>query len=66
MQIDSASGWVHDVNWSPSGEKLAFTAHDSSLHVIDIGAGTPAQTVSMKELPLRAVRNEIPFQSTKL
>lgn len=38
-------GWVHSVAWSPSGSSMAFTGHDSSLHVVTFPAkGTAAYT----------------------
>jgi actin related protein 2/3 complex subunit 1A/1B len=53
-EIDNASGWVHSVKWSPSGNKLAFVAHDSSLYVADVAGGNPkVDTVPVKELPFR-------------
>ncbi|RUS16750.1 hypothetical protein BC938DRAFT_476477, partial [Jimgerdemannia flammicorona] len=30
----SSRGWVHDVAFSPSGDALAFTGHDASVHVV--------------------------------
>jgi len=27
--------WVHTVKWSPSGNRLAFATHDSTLHVLE-------------------------------
>lgn len=31
----TCSGWVHDVAFSPSGCRLAFVAHDSTISLID-------------------------------
>lgn len=31
----SCCGWVHDVTFSPSGCRLAFVSHDSSVYLID-------------------------------
>ena len=28
-------GWVHAVRFSPSGNRLAWTGHDSSVSVVD-------------------------------
>ena len=28
-------GWVHDVSFSPSGNKLAYVGHDSSITVVN-------------------------------
>ena len=32
--LNNSAGWVHSVAFSPSGNSLAFTAHDSSLTVV--------------------------------
>ncbi|EME39288.1 hypothetical protein DOTSEDRAFT_47864 [Dothistroma septosporum NZE10] len=32
--LNSTAGWVHSVAFSPSGDALAFTAHDSSITVV--------------------------------
>ncbi|EGP85641.1 unnamed protein product [Zymoseptoria tritici ST99CH_3D1] len=32
--LNSTAGWVHSVAFSPSGNALAFTAHDSSITVV--------------------------------
>ena len=32
--LNSTAGWVHDVAFSPSGNALAFVAHDSTLTVV--------------------------------
>jgi len=48
-----ASGWVETVAWSPSGNVLAFGAHDSSVGVTDFSTGTPIEHhISMTTLPL--------------
>ena len=53
----SANGWVHCVDWSPSGNVLAFGAHDSSLHVVTFGGGAPVtQVVRFTFLPLCTVK----------
>ncbi|OZJ06378.1 hypothetical protein BZG36_00731 [Bifiguratus adelaidae] len=31
---NSAGGWVHSVAFSPSGDALAFTSHDSSVNIV--------------------------------
>uniref|UniRef100_A0A0M3I0Y8 Arp2/3 complex 41 kDa subunit n=1 Tax=Ascaris lumbricoides TaxID=6252 RepID=A0A0M3I0Y8_ASCLU len=35
MSEVTCSGWVHDVAFSPSGCRLAFVAHDSTISLID-------------------------------
>ena len=37
--IPTPGGWVHDVSFSPSGDKLAWVGHDSSISVVNMGAG---------------------------
>ena len=32
-------GWVHDVQFSASGQQLAWCAHDSSVSVLDAADG---------------------------
>lgn len=32
--LNDAAGWIHDVAFSPSGDVLAFAAHDSSITVV--------------------------------
>ncbi|KAF2759405.1 actin-related protein-like protein 2/3 complex subunit 1A [Pseudovirgaria hyperparasitica] len=32
--LNSTAGWVHDVAFSPSGNAMAFTSHDSSVTVV--------------------------------
>lgn len=32
--LNSTAGWIHSVAFSPSGNALAFTAHDSSITVV--------------------------------
>ena len=46
-----AAGWVHSVKWSPSGNSLAFTGHDSTLNIIDTVSGD-VTVLRLKELPL--------------
>jgi actin related protein 2/3 complex subunit 1A/1B len=33
-------GWVHGVSFSPSGNKLAWVGHDSSVSVVDAANGS--------------------------
>ena len=32
-------GWVHSVSFSPSGNKLAWVGHDSSISVVNMEGG---------------------------
>jgi len=50
----NATGWVHDVAWSPSGNRLVFVAHDSRIHFVDINSGA-TDRISLETLPFRSV-----------
>jgi len=50
----NSSGWVHAVDWSPSGSKLVYVAHDSRIHFVDIASGAE-ERLSLDTLPFRAV-----------
>eukprot|EP00128_Syssomonas_multiformis_P018607 Colp12_sorted_trinity150504_noHs@19934 len=52
-ELDSQGGWVHDVKFSPSGDKIAWVGHNASFSVA-VGGGA-VQTLFTKELPYRAV-----------
>eukprot|EP01092_Planopodium_desertum_P011871 TRINITY_DN5481_c0_g2_i1.p1 TRINITY_DN5481_c0_g2~~TRINITY_DN5481_c0_g2_i1.p1 ORF type:complete len:348 (+),score=86.03 TRINITY_DN5481_c0_g2_i1:34-1077(+) len=49
VEFDSL-GWVHDVSFSPSGNRLAWTSHNSTLSVAD-GPAT-VKEVKLTKLPL--------------
>lgn len=44
-----AGGWVHSVAFSPTGDVLAFTGHDSSVNVVY--PGTPVFSIRLPTLP---------------
>jgi actin related protein 2/3 complex, subunit 1A/1B len=53
----SALGWIHAVAWSPSGNVIAYTGHDSSVHFADLSTMRPDAdpvvcTVRLPQLPL--------------
>lgn len=54
-------GWIHDVSFSPSGDELAFVAHDASINVANGNVAGEADgtfavsRVDSKDLPYRAV-----------
>eukprot|EP01130_Rhizamoeba_saxonica_P016169 TRINITY_DN741_c0_g2_i1.p1 TRINITY_DN741_c0_g2~~TRINITY_DN741_c0_g2_i1.p1 ORF type:complete len:385 (-),score=84.66 TRINITY_DN741_c0_g2_i1:43-1155(-) len=52
--------WVQSIKWSPSGEFLAFTCHDSSLYVLHaVGQSTDEHTLTSLRhnfLPLRDIQ----------
>lgn len=55
-EFDSSNGWVESCAWSPSGQKLAFTGHDSSLSVVQFpessgGSRPTCQTIKGNSLP---------------
>lgn len=44
-------GWVHDVVFSPSGNKIAWVAHDSSISVVQGGENAAVITCHVNNLP---------------
>ncbi|KAF9265714.1 actin-related protein ARPC3 [Marasmius fiardii PR-910] len=46
-----AGGWVHGVAFSPTGDLLAFTSHDSSLNIVYPGSNV-VHNIRMPSLPL--------------
>jgi len=53
-ELDQTMGWVQSVQWSPSGNKLAFCGHDSTLCVADVSSGNPrVETVKFADLPFK-------------
>lgn len=44
-------GWIHAVAFSPSGNKLAWAAHDSTVSVLVAGEDTQPKMVACKTLP---------------
>jgi actin related protein 2/3 complex subunit 1A/1B len=57
-QFDVTKSWVNSVAWSPNGFRMVFAGHGSSLHFIQILAGSPAivQTLNLKSLPFLDIR----------
>ncbi|KIW51257.1 hypothetical protein PV05_09996 [Exophiala xenobiotica] len=53
--LNDSAGWVHAVSFSPSGDALAFAAHDSSITVVyPSGPDSPPKamlSISMQTLP---------------
>lgn len=47
-------GWVHGCSFSPSGDKIAFVSHDSTVSV-HIGGQEDVQTYKSSGLPYRSV-----------
>jgi len=54
MASFTCGGWVHSVAFSPSGNQLAFSGHDSSVSFATL-PDTKVQTVKHKDLPLRDI-----------
>jgi len=53
-EFDTTMGWVQSVQWSPSGTKLAFIGHDSTLCVADVSSSNPrVDTVKCEDLPFK-------------
>jgi actin related protein 2/3 complex, subunit 1A/1B len=50
----SALGWIHAVAWSPSGNVLAYSGHDSAVYFATLGvaAEPPVQVVRLNDLPI--------------
>ena len=53
----SALGWVNAIAWSPSGDILSFTSHDSTIHFINVASESHAvpQTIKFPDLPLQCL-----------
>lgn len=47
-------GWVHDVSFSPSGSKIVWVGHDSSVSVVQGGDGAVVATCQVANLPFVA------------
>ena len=45
-------GWVHSVNFSPDGNRLAWVGHDSSISVADATKGMAIYKCKTVHLPL--------------
>jgi len=56
VEFDASNGWIMDVAWSPSGDRLAFIGHDSSVNFASFPRGKPlCQTLKSKDLPNECV-----------
>ncbi|EEU47826.1 hypothetical protein Neosp_006455 [[Neocosmospora] mangrovei] len=57
--LNNSAGWVHSVSFSPSGDSLAFAAHDSSITVVyPSGPEQPPRavvTVTTQQLPFKSL-----------
>lgn len=52
-EFDQAKSWVHAVAWAPGGFRLAFASHASTLHFVQLLAGSQpiVQNVNARDLP---------------
>lgn len=48
---NGGGGWVHDVSFSPKGDKLAWIGHDSSISVVNANNGQKVAVIKEKFLP---------------
>ncbi|XP_058100961.1 actin-related protein 2/3 complex subunit 1B isoform X3 [Magnolia sinica] len=56
VQLDLSFSWAFGVKWSPSGNTLAYSGHNSMIYFVDdIGPSPSAQNVAFHDLPLRDV-----------
>mmetsp|Transcript_13458 Transcript_13458/g.21985 ORF Transcript_13458/g.21985 Transcript_13458/m.21985 type:complete len:377 (+) Transcript_13458:51-1181(+) len=52
VEFDASNGWVEGVSWSPSGNRLAFVGHDSSVSFVSFEGDSPVcQTLKSRFLP---------------
>lgn len=49
---NGCGGWLHDVVFSPSGSKIAWVGHDSSISVGQGGEESEVATLTINSLPL--------------
>lgn len=56
-EFDQAKAWINSVAWSPSGFRIAFAGHGSTMHFAQIlaGAKPKVQTLYLKTLPQLSV-----------
>lgn len=54
-EFDTSDGWVHGVKFSPSGDKLAWVSHDSSINVVDMNTQDKVSRILSTALPLNSV-----------
>jgi len=47
----ASNAWVEDAVWSPSGQQLAYTSHDSVITFVNYAAGGAVTVLPHRELP---------------
>ncbi|XP_046584709.1 actin-related protein 2/3 complex subunit 1A-B-like isoform X3 [Haliotis rubra] len=52
---ETGSGWVHSVSFSPSGDRLAWVGHDSSISVVDSNKGSELVCIKENFLPFMSI-----------
>ncbi|KAK6171616.1 hypothetical protein SNE40_019767 [Patella caerulea] len=52
---NGSGGWVHSVSFSPSGDRLVWVGHDSSVNVVDAAKESLLATVKGTFLPFKSV-----------
>uniref|UniRef100_A0A3P8Y1E1 Actin-related protein 2/3 complex subunit n=1 Tax=Esox lucius TaxID=8010 RepID=A0A3P8Y1E1_ESOLU len=55
LETKDCGGWVHSVSFSPSGDQLAWVAHNSSVSVVDAPQGKEVTQLTTDRLPLVSV-----------
>uniref|UniRef100_A0A8K9XQV7 Actin-related protein 2/3 complex subunit n=1 Tax=Oncorhynchus mykiss TaxID=8022 RepID=A0A8K9XQV7_ONCMY len=55
LETKDCGGWVHSVSFSPSGDHLAWVAHNSSISVADATQGKEMTQLTTDRLPLVSV-----------
>ncbi|XP_075936139.1 actin-related protein 2/3 complex subunit 1A-A [Anarhichas minor] len=55
LEHKDCGGWVHSVSFSPSGDQLAWVAHNSSITVVDAAQGKEVTQLTTNRLPLLSV-----------
>uniref|UniRef100_A0A3Q2XB69 Actin-related protein 2/3 complex subunit n=1 Tax=Haplochromis burtoni TaxID=8153 RepID=A0A3Q2XB69_HAPBU len=55
LEHKDCGGWVHSVSFSPSGDQLAWVAHNSSISVADATQGKEVIQLTSDSLPLLSV-----------
>eukprot|EP00002_Diphylleia_rotans_P021363 TRINITY_DN415_c0_g1_i2.p1 TRINITY_DN415_c0_g1~~TRINITY_DN415_c0_g1_i2.p1 ORF type:complete len:317 (-),score=62.43 TRINITY_DN415_c0_g1_i2:519-1469(-) len=56
-EFTAGTSWVHSVAWSPSGDRLVYVGHNSSINFVnDVKGGDAAvQKIQLADLPYRVV-----------
>ncbi|XP_071106705.1 actin-related protein 2/3 complex subunit 1A-like isoform X2 [Haliotis cracherodii] len=52
---NGGGGWVHSVSFSPSGDRLAWVGHDSSISVVDSNKGSELVCIKENFLPFMSI-----------